>query len=617
LGWADRACRWLDYDEAMKFWFRFAAVTSCVLSAWAQPALPDASPPASPALTPATSPAATPQAALSAAGSPLAPPISSALDAALFYQLLLGELNVQAGSAGSGFSMILDAARKTNDPQLFQRAVDVALRSRSGEAALQAAQAWKSAVPASTQANRYLLQILLALNRVDEAGKALATSIQDLPADEQNAAIASVPSVFSRVSDKKLAADTVEKALSFALKQANTAAAAWTTVGRMRREAGQAALSVAATRQGHSADPKAPGPLILALSLSGVAPAEMGPLLEKAMQTDVPPEIRLGYARLLIGQGQQAAAQMQLSQLNAKHPDFAAAWLVHGLFLLESGKRTEAEQKLRKHVDLAKSMTNPNEQTGLTEALMALAQLAQQKGQWALANEWLAQVPPDAEPTKLASRQADLLTQQGLLDEAWLVLSQIKTSNAEQATRKVLVQSLWLRENKRVDEAYALVNDALKAQPQNTDLMSELAMVCEKLKRYDEMETLLRQLMQRKPEDPHAFNALGYSLADRNTRLDEARQLITKALQLAPNDAYIQDSLGWVAYRQGRMAEALEVLQAAFKSRPDAEIAAHLGEVLWVLGERQQAATIWREGLMLKSDNSTLLETLQRFDFKP
>jgi uncharacterized protein HemY len=100
-------------------------------------------------------------------------------------------------------------------------------------------------------------------------------------------------------------------------------------------------------------------------------------------------------------------------------------------------------------------------------------------------------------------------------------------------------------------------------------------------------------------------------------RLDEARQLITKALQLAPNDAYIQDSLGWVAYRQGQFAEALEVLQAAYKSRPDAEIAAHLGEVLWVMGQHQQAGDIWREGLMLKSDNATLLETMQRFNFKP
>ena len=114
-----------------------------------------------------------------------------------------------------------------------------------------------------------------------------------------------------------------------------------------------------------------------------------------------------------------------------------------------------------------------------------------------------------------------------------------------------------------------------------------------------------------------AYNALGYSLADRAIRLDEARQLITKALALAPNDPYIQDSLGWVAFRQGQHQEALQILQAAYKAKPDAEIAAHLGEVLWVTGKTQEAATLWREGLLLKSDNETLLETLKRFQFKP
>ena len=591
------ASGWLDYDEAMKFWFRLALISSCVWSAWAQPATPAQ---ASPAPT-----------------TDQAPPPQSALDAALFYQLLMGELNVRSGSPGSGYSIILDAARKTRDPALFQRAVDLALQSRSGESALQAAQAWKSALPGSTEANRYILQILLALNRVDEAGKALSVSIRDLPEAEQNAAIASVPRIFVRVQDKKTAADTVEKALATALKQSSTAAAAWTTVGRMRREAGQLALAVEATRQGRAADASAPGPLILALSLASAAPTEITPLLAQAMQDAVQPELRLGYARHLIGQSQQAQALQQLARLNAEHPSFADGWLVHGLLLQETGQLAEAEQKLRQHVTLAQTSQDNEVQSRLSEALLALAQMAQRQGQLNQAEQWLAQVPPDTDPIKLASRRADLLTQQGRQDEARQVLAQIKTNNAEQATRKTLVQSMWLRENKLADQAYNLLKQAMAEQPQNTDLMSEMAMVSEKLKRFDEMESVLRELMKRKPEDPHAFNALGYSLADRNVRLDEARQLITQALKLAPEDAYIQDSLGWVAYRQGQYAEALKILQAAFKARPDAEIAAHLGEVLWIMGQRQEAGTVWREGLLLKADNDTLVETMKRFQFKP
>ena len=583
----------LDYDEGMKFWFRLAVISSCVLSAWAQSAPPT----------------------LPSSGAP--PQQTSALDGVLFYQLLLGELNVRNGSAGSGFSMILDAARKTGDPVLFQRAVDIALQSRSGDAALQAAQAWKSALPQATEANRYLLQILLALNRIDAAGQALTTSLQDLPESEQNIAIASVPRIFAKLADKKLAADTVEKALTLSLQKASTAATAWTTVGRMRREAGQLAPAVEATRKGRAADPTAPGPLILALSLAGAAPTEMAAVLVEAMQSDVQPELRLGYARLLWSQRQVTQALLQLSRLNADHPEFIDGWLAHGLLLQETGNLTEAEKKLRRHVELYGTGRDKDQENNVAESLMGLAQIAQRQGQWAQAEQWLAQVPEQADSIKLASRRAELLTQQGRTEEARRVLTQIKTTNKEESIRKTLVESLWLRENKQPSEAYALVKKALIAQPQNNDLISELALVSEKLKRFDEMESLLRELIKRKPDDPHAFNALGYSLADRNTRLDEARQLITQALKLAPQDAYIQDSLGWVAFRQGQHAEALQILQAAFKAKPDAEIAAHLGEVLWVIGQRQEAAHIWREGLLLKADNNTLRETLQRLNFNP
>jgi tetratricopeptide (TPR) repeat protein len=253
----------------------------------------------------------------------------------------------------------------------------------------------------------------------------------------------------------------------------------------------------------------------------------------------------------------------------------------------------------------------------LAEALMSLAQIAQKQGQLERANEWLKKMPAGADPIKLASRQAALLTQQGRLDEARRVLSQVKPSNAEQAQRKVLALSQWLRENREAQAAYTLVKAALDKQPKDTDLLSELSLVCEKLQRFDEMETLLRQLMAQAPQEAHAFNALGYSLADRNIRLDEAHQLIEKAVQLSPQDAYIQDSLGWVKFRQGKHQEALAILQAAFKSKPDAEIAAHLGEVLWVTGQTSEAGKIWREGLMLKADNATLAETLKRFNFKP
>jgi Flp pilus assembly protein TadD len=142
-------------------------------------------------------------------------------------------------------------------------------------------------------------------------------------------------------------------------------------------------------------------------------------------------------------------------------------------------------------------------------------------------------------------------------------------------------------------------------------------MLAEKLNNLPEMERLLRQVIATKPDYHHAYNALGYSLADRGQRLPEARQLIQKALEFAPGDPFISDSLGWVEFRMGNKAEALRILEAAYKIRPDAEIAAHLGEVLWSAGERDKAQVIWKEGLLLNAENETLQETLKRLRVKP
>jgi tetratricopeptide (TPR) repeat protein len=573
----------------MKFWFRLALLSSCVVGAWAQSASPKAE----------------------------APPPQSALNAALFYQILLGELNTRQGSPGSGFSIMLDAARKTRDPALFQRSVDMALQARSGEAALQAAQTWKREIPSATEANRYILQILLALNRVEEAGKALAVSINELPLDEQPGAIASVPRVFGVIKDKTLAADVVEKALSKAFTQNATAAAAWTSVGRMRRDAGQIALAAEASSRGHAADPRATGPLVLALSLLVSPNSSLKPMVDAAMKTDVVPELRLGYARTLVGLQLYPEALTQLGQLNSKHPEFVDGWLIHGLVLQENGQLPEAEKRLEHFVRLTRDNPNAEQQAGLAEALMSLAQIAQKQGQLEKASQWLSQMPAGADPIKVASRQAALLAQQGRMDEARQVLAQVKTVNAEQAHRKVMAQSFWLREHRDAAAAYTLVRSALDKKPDNIELLTELSLICEKLKRFDEMEALLRQLMAKTPQEAHAFNALGYSLADRNLRLAEAQALIEKAVQLSPQDAYIQDSLGWLKFRQGLHQEALTILKAAYKAKPDAEIAAHLGEVLWVTGQQREAGTIWREGLLLKADNETLIETLKRFNFKP
>jgi len=573
----------------MKFWFRLAVLSSCVLTCWAQPAEPAKD----------------------------NTPAPSALDGMLFYQLLLGEIHVREGSPGTGFSMVLDAARKTRDPALFQRAIDIALQSRSGEAALQAAQTWKREIPGAQEPNRYILQIQLALNRITEAGQALTTSLNELPADEKTGAIISIPRVFSRVHDKALAAQVVEKALAQSLTQPALAATAWTTIGRMRRDANQTTQAVDAALKGHAADRTAQGPIILGLSLLGSNTPSLKAMLDDAMQGPVAGELQLGYARALIGQRAYDDAWRQLQQLTQRHPLLAQGWLMLGLMQQDMGSTLQAQQHLIRYLDLSREDKEPEQESGRAEALLALSQIAQQQGQIERANQWLAQIPASVDPIRLGSRQAELLAQQGRQDEARLVLSQIKTTTPEQSRRKALVLSQWLREHKETAAAYDVIKEALTQHPDSPELLTELSLTAEKLKHHEEMESVLRQLIKARPQDPQAYNALGYSLADRKIRLEEARQLIAQAVQLAPEDPYIQDSLGWIEFRLGHLQQALQILQAAYKAKPDAEIAAHLGEVLWTLGQQQEAGTLWREGLLLKPDNDTLLDTIQRFQFKP
>ena len=213
-------------------------------------------------------------------------------------------------------------------------------------------------------------------------------------------------------------------------------------------------------------------------------------------------------------------------------------------------------------------------------------------------------------------RRAALLAQQGQLDEGLkMIRSQPERSPLDLQTKQSAEVQL-LREHKQYAQARTLLQSKLATNPDDLDDLYELAMLHEKLGELDDMEKLLRQLIQAKPEDPQAYNALGYSLADRGLRLPEAKTLIEKALQLSPRDPFITDSLAWAEFRSGNLEIALALLQGAFKKHPDAEIAAHLGEVLWVLNRQPEAHQIWREGLKLNPSNESLQDTLKRLQVR-
>jgi tetratricopeptide (TPR) repeat protein len=561
-------------------------------------------------------PPAAPQAARPEAPAAVeAPPVPSSLDGQLFYQLLIGELNAREGEPAAGFALMLDAARKTGDAQLYQRAADIALQSRSGDAALQAAQAWRQALPASREANRYVLQILIALNRITETVEPLRTELKLTPLPEQAKVISALPRLYARSADKRLAAGVLEQALADQLASPGTGPAAWAAVGRLRLAAGELPGALAAVERAQALDASAEAPVVLALELMDPKLPGAEPLVRKYLDGNPKalPEVRMAYARNLLDAQRYAEASAQLQVVTREKPDYPEGWLVLGSLQLQDRQLAAAQTSLLRYVELA-PQDEPTEATtrGLSQAYLSLAQLAEMRQDFSGAESWLAKITNAQELVQAQSRRASLLAKQGKLAEARQLIRQLPERRPEDARAKLMAEINLLRDQKEYQGAYDLLARAVVQFQDEPELLYDQAMMAEKLGSLGEMERLLRLLVQRKPDYHHAYNALGYSLADRNVRLPEAKQLIEKALEFAPADPFIQDSLGWVEFRLGNKAEAARIFETAYKARPDAEIAAHYGEVMWSLGQRDKALAVWKEGMLLNPENETLLETLKR-----
>lgn len=543
------------------------------------------------------------------------------MDAELFYQLLIGELTARGADPGAGFSLLLDAARKTNDPTLYARAVDIAIQARSGEAALQAARSWKQAQPQSRDANRQLLQVLLALNRVADSAEPLRTEIALAPAAERNVAISAIARNYARVGDKKLAAGVVEKALAEYLAAPATAGAAWTSVGRMRLAAADApgALEAAGRAQTAStADTTATAPALLALELMEPKQPAAEAIVKKYLQSDKPlSEIRMGYARALLDVQRYAEAGQQIQIVTREKPNFAEAWLVQGTLQVADNQLPAADESLKKYVGLANEQTPSEErQRGLTQAYLSLSQIAEKRKDFALAESWLSKIDSSQALVSTQNRRASILAKQGKLDEARKLIRALPERNDEDKRTKLVSEVQLLRDQKDYQAAYDLLAEGYARDNNDSELLYDQAIMAEKLNRFPEMERLLRQLIAAKPDYHQAYNALGYSFAERNIRLPEAKQLIQKALDFAPGDPFITDSMGWVEFRLGNKAAAIKLLESAYRDKPDTEIGAHLGEVYWSNGQREKALTVWREATLLNPENDTLRETLKRLRAK-
>ena len=538
---------------------------------------------------------------------------AAALNAELFYELLLGEMTTSRGDPGTGYALMLDAARRSGDPQLYRRATEIALQSRSGEYALMAARAWKEALPQSRDANRYMLRILVALNRIGDSAEPLKQELSTAPTRDKISTIRALPQLYGRASDKALAAQVVRQALQAELNHPAIGPIAWTTVGRMDLAASDKAGALEAASQAHAQDPADDGAAMLALELLAEGVTQAEPLLAGYLAGKPLPEVRMAYARLLLESQRLADAQFQLDAVNREQADMPEAWLLQASLHLQGGRLEQAEEALRRFTGLLEDLpATPQRKRALTQAYLMHAQVAEKRGDYAGAEGWLSRIEDAAELLTAQSRRAALLVRQGKLEEARALIRAVPASTPDQERLKLQAEAQLLREAKQYAQAYTVLGKAVALAPADNDLAYDQAMLAEKAGRLDDMERLLRAIIARQPDYHHALNALGFSLAERGVRLEEAKALIVKALEFAPNDPFITDSLGWVEFRLGNRQEALTILKRAYETQPDAEIAAHIGEVLWSLGEHDRARDIWREGLRINKDNDTLKGTLDR-----
>jgi len=574
-------------------------------------------------------------AAPAVAAEPAAPKFeNSTLDAPLFYQLLLSEIELRSGQAGTAYQLMLDAARRGKDEQLFRRATEIALQARAGDQALSAVLAWRQALPQSADALRYQIQLLVALNRVADVEEPLAALLRQTARPALPGLIEALPRLLGRAADRNAVAAVLERALRPYADAADTKASASIAVGRAWLVAGDTGKALAFAQRASEADPAAEGAALLALDMLPATPeAEAIVKRQLAARADNP-MVRLLYVRTLATSQRLAEATAEIEVLTRSDPNLAPPWLTLGALELEMKRPREAAAALRNYVRLVEGGaavnfgaaasapqgaggddeddTPPNASTALTQAFLLLAQASEQQQDFVGAERWLARVDNPQRALEVQARRASLLARQGKMKEARELIRKVPEQSPGDARAKYLAETELLRDRKMYAEAVQVMAQASKAFPDDTDLLYEQAMLNEKLDRLDEMERLLRRVIALKPEHQHAYNALGYSFAERKIRLPEARELIQKALELSPGEPSITDSMGWVEYRLGNREEAIRLLRGAYQARPDPEIAAHLGEVLWSVGQTEEARRVFRDARSRDAQNDVLRETLAR-----
>ena len=534
---------------------------------------------------------------------PRQPPLpNQELSTDVLYRFLMGEIAGQRGRLDVATQAYVEMARKTRDPRIAQRATEIALFARAQDQALESAKIWLAADPESVRAQQAMAALLVNANKLDEA-KPLLEKLLKEEKENVGQAFLQLGALLSRVNDKKAA-----------LKLVQDLAAPYPALAEAHIAVAQAALSAddndLAVKESQEATTLRPdwelAALIRGQALQRRSNAEALAYWKNYLnENPQAKDVRLNYARLLVNDRNYEEARQEFERLGKDFPQNADVTMAVALLAIQLKDYDAAEKTLKRALT-----QNPKDADTVR---LYLGQVDEERKQYEEAKKWYTEVGSGEQYIPAQVRYAGVVAKEGDLPGARRYLQQLPVQNNQQRVQLIQAEAQLLRDQNQYQEAYDLLGKSLEKLPNYPDLLYDYAMMAEKVNRIDVLETNLKKLIVIKPDHAHAYNALGYTLADRTERLKEAEQYIDKALALAPDDPFILDSKGWVLYRRGQTKEAVTYLRRAFAERPDPEIAAHLGEVLWAQGQKDEAAKVWRQALQENPDNEALRTAVKRF----
>lgn len=528
----------------------------------------------------------------------------SGLTDQMLYQYLISEIAGQRGRTGLALRGMVDLAQRTRDPRVARRAVEIAFQARQMDAALDATSLWLEIEPDSTVAR----QALAAIAGNQGTLEATKLNLASLLAQPKRTAgvLMQLSGLLLRFTDKPAVAMTVGELAKpylafpeahFAIAQANFIA-----------KDGKAALSAI-----NDADKRRPGwaqaAILKSQILRETSEESAGNFLKQFLTVyPAASDVRVVYARSLAAQKSYLQAREEFRIAQKSKPDDAEIPYAIGLISQQLEDFADADVQFKRVIELKPGEPSP--------VFFNLGTVAEARKLPAEAIDWYGKVKSGDYFVNAQLKIAGIMAKRDgmLAGRKFLADAQLTQTDApETRIQLILAEAQLLRDAKAFNEAFDALSDAITKNPGTADLLYDRAMVAEKINKLDVMEADLRKVIELKPDQAHAYNALGYTLAERNTRLDEAYTLVQKAVSLSPNDAFIQDSLGWVQFRSGRMDEALATLKKAYETRRDPEIAAHLGEVLWVKGERAEASKLWLAAQLENPENDSLKTVITKF----